>query len=59
MGKNSFLCIGVDAAKAKYAIAIAGDSRNGEVRYFGQIETTPQTGERFVLKMERKKAATA
>ena len=46
--------IGVDVSKARHALAIAEDGRDAEVRYFGEIETTAATVERFVRKLERK-----
>lgn len=46
--------MGVDAAKAKHAIAIAEGGRNGEVRYYGEMNTTPAAVERFVRKLEKK-----
>ncbi|MFM2044570.1 MAG: hypothetical protein RLY86_3146, partial [Pseudomonadota bacterium] len=54
MGEDSVVYVGVDAAKAKHAIAIAAEGRTGEVRYYGEIETTPAAVERFVRKLARK-----
>ncbi|MBB4201174.1 hypothetical protein GGD83_005012 [Rhodoblastus sphagnicola] len=42
MDDDSITCIGFDASKAKLAVAIAESGRTGEVRYFGEIEATPQ-----------------
>ena len=41
MDHTSVVYVGVDAAKAKHAVALAEGSRNGEVRYLGEIETSP------------------
>jgi transposase len=54
MNEDSVVYVGVDAAKAKHAIAIAESGRSGEVRYVGEIETTPAAVERFVRKLARK-----
>ena len=54
MREDNVVYVGVDAAKAKHAIAIAEGGRGGEVRYLGEIEATPAAVERFVRKLERK-----
>jgi len=54
MREDSVVYVGVEAAKAKHAIAIAEGGRSGEVRYVGEIEATPAAVERFVRKLERK-----
>lgn len=54
MTEDSVFYVGVDVSKAKHAIAIAESGRNGEVRYFGEIEATPAAVERFVRKLESK-----
>lgn len=54
MKQDNVFYVGVDVSKAKYAIAIAEGGRNGEVRYFGEIEATPAAVERFVRKLEKK-----
>jgi transposase len=54
MREDSVVYVGVEAAKAKHAIAIAEGGQSGEVRYVGEIEATPAAVERFVRKLERK-----
>ncbi|TGQ28840.1 IS110 family transposase, partial [Mesorhizobium sp. M00.F.Ca.ET.216.01.1.1] len=54
MAEDKDFYVGVDVSKAKHAIAIAEGGREGEVRYFGEIEATPAAVERFVRKLERK-----
>jgi transposase len=54
MKQDSVFYVGVDVSKAKHAIAIAESGRDGEVRYFGEIEATPAAVERFVRKLEKK-----
>ncbi len=56
MKEDNVLFVGVDVSKAKHAIAIAEGGRDGEVRYFGEIETTPAAVERFVRKLEKRHA---
>jgi transposase len=56
MDKHSVVYVGVDAAKAKHAVALAERGRNGEVRYLGEIDTSPAAIERLVRKLERKYA---
>ena len=45
MGEDSIVYVGVDVSKNKHAIAVAEGGRTGEVRYFGEIETTPASVE--------------
>ena len=54
MDDDSITYVGFDVSKAKHAVAIAESGRTGEVRYFGEIETTPAAVERFVRKLEKK-----
>jgi len=54
MGEGTIVYVGVDAAKDKHAVAVAESGRNGEVRYLGEIETTPASVERLVRKLEKK-----
>ncbi len=54
MDKHSVVYVGVDAAKAKHAVALAEGGRNGEVRYLGEIDTSPAAIERLVRKLGRK-----
>lgn len=54
MEEDSIVYVGVDAAKAKHAVAIAESGRSGEVRYLGEIEATPAAVERLVRKLEKR-----
>jgi transposase len=56
MDDNSVVYVGVDAAKAKLAVALAEGGRNGDVHYLGEIDNTPAAIERLVRKLERKYA---
>ena len=53
MDEDSTVYVGFDVSKAKHAVAIAEPGRTGEVRYFGEIETSPAAVERFVRKLGR------
>jgi hypothetical protein len=35
--------VGIDAAEAWHAVAIADDGRHGEVRYLGELDATPES----------------
>jgi transposase len=54
MGEDSIVYVGVDVSKNKHAIAVAEGGRTGEVRYFGEIDTTPTSVERLVRKLEKR-----
>jgi len=54
MGEDSIVYVGVDVSKNKHAIAVAEGGRTGEVRYFGEIQTTPASVERLVRKLEKR-----
>jgi transposase len=51
MGEYSEVFIAFDVAKTKHAVAIADDGRGGEVRFFGNISSTPAAVERLVRKL--------
>ncbi len=42
MAEDSSVFVGIDAAKAKHAVAVAEPGRIGEVRYLGEIEASPE-----------------
>lgn len=43
--------VGIDAAKARNAVAIAEGGRDGEVRYLGEFDATPEAMARLVRKL--------
>jgi transposase len=53
MDHHSVAYVGFDTSKAKHAVAVAEGGREGEVRYFGEIEASPAAVERLVRKLER------
>jgi transposase len=54
MGKYSEVFVGIDTSKNKHAVAIADGGRDGEVRYFGEIDSAPATVERVLKKLSGK-----
>jgi transposase len=51
MKKYSEVFIGFDTAKKKHAVAIADGGHDGEIRYFGEIDSAPATVERVIGKL--------
>jgi transposase len=54
MAKYKLAFVAFDSAKAKHAIAIAEDGRDGEVRYFGEIDNSPEAVKKFVINLRRR-----
>ena len=53
MSKNKRAFVAFDSAKAKHAVAIAEDGRDGEIRYLGEIENSPPAIRKLVTKLSR------
>ena len=51
MKKYSEAFVGFDTAKKKHAVAIADVGREGEIRYLGEIDSSPVTVERVIGKL--------
>jgi transposase len=51
MKKYSEVFVGFDASKKKHAVAVAEGGRNGEVRYLGEIDSSPATVEKVIGKL--------
>ena len=51
MKESSEAFIGFDTAKKKHAVAIADVGREGEIRYLGEIDSSPLTIERMIRKL--------
>src|SRR3954465_15513005 len=51
MDHHSVAYVGFDTSKTKHAVAVAEGGREGEVRYLGEIETTPAAVERLLRKL--------
>jgi transposase len=46
--------IGLDVAKARHAVAVAEDGRNGEVRYWGGIDADAESVRRLAAKLAKR-----
>jgi transposase len=46
--------VGLDVAKARHAVAVAEDGRQGEVRYLGEIGADPESVRRLAAKLEKR-----
>jgi len=46
--------VGIDAAKARNAIAVADDGRDGEVRYLGEVDASSESMRRIVKRIAGK-----
>ena len=56
MKKYSEAFVGVDTAKKKHAVAIADVGRDGEIRYFGEIDSSPATVQKLIGKLAERYA---
>lgn len=45
--------VGIDVATLRNALAIADAGRDGEIRYMGEFDATPESMKRLVTKYER------
>ena len=53
MQENSEAFVGLDTSKRKVSVAVADTGRAGEVRFFGDIDSTPVMVERMVKKLAK------
>ena len=51
MGKHKLAFVAFDSAKQKHAVAIAEDGRDGEIRYLGEIENSPNAVKKLITKL--------
>jgi hypothetical protein len=54
MDQYSKIFVGVDVAKARHAVAVAEAGREGEVRYFGEIDADPIAVRRLVERLAKR-----
>jgi transposase len=52
--QDSEVFIGLDTSKSKISVALAEAGRNGEVRFFGDIDSAPEMVERMVNRMAKR-----
>ena len=50
----TFFIVGIDAAKARNAVAVAEGGRGGEVRYLGEVDASEQGMRRVVARIAAK-----
>jgi hypothetical protein len=46
--------VGIDAAKLRNAVAIADAGRDGEIRYIGEVDASPDSMKRLIRKLASK-----
>jgi transposase len=51
MQQNSKVFVGLDTSKLKISVAVAEDGRQGEIRFLGEIDNTPEAVRRLVHKL--------
>jgi transposase len=51
MQQNSKVFVGLDTSKLKISVAVAEDGRQGEIRFLGEIDNTPEAVRRLVSKL--------
>jgi transposase len=54
MQQKSKVFVGLDTSKLKISVALAEDGRQGEVRFLGDIDNTPEAVRRLVIKLSGK-----
>src|SRR3954470_20455143 len=54
MQQDSAVFVGLDTSKMKISVALAEEGRQGEVRFLGDIDHTPETVRRLVTKLAGK-----
>lgn len=56
MKEDSVIFVGLDTSKLKISVAIADGTRNGEVRFFGDISSEPASVASMVNKLSKRGA---
>lgn len=51
MAEDSTVFVGIDAAKLKHAVAVAEPGRSGEVRYIGEVESSPEAMRKLLTRL--------
>ena len=54
MGQDSEVYVGLDTSKLKISVAIAEAGRDGEVRFYGDIDSATEAAERLVSKLAKR-----
>ena len=50
MGEDTQVFVGIDVAKLRNAVAIAEPGRDGEVRYFGEVDASESSMRQLIKK---------
>jgi len=53
MGEDTQVFVGIDVAKLRNAVAIAEPGRDGEVRYFGEVDASEASMRQLIKSMRR------
>ena len=51
MDHHSAAYVGFDTSRTKHAVAIAEGGRAGEVRYLGEIDTSPEAARKLITRL--------
>jgi len=51
MGEDTQVFVGIDVAKLRNAVAIAEPGRDGEVRYFGEVDASEASMRQLIKKL--------
>ena len=54
MQQNSEAFVGLDTSKRKISVALAEGGRDGEVRFYGDIDSAPEMVERMANKLAKR-----
>src|SRR4051794_41615464 len=54
MPQRSKVFVGLDTSKLKISVALAEEGRQGEVRFLGEIDNTPEAVRRLASKLARR-----
>lgn len=54
MRRDREVFVGIDTAKVRNAMAIAEAGRNGEIRYFGEFDNTPNVTAKLIRKLSER-----
>src|SRR5918999_5636928 len=54
MRDDSEVYVGLDTSKLRISVALAAAGRDGEVRFLGEIDSTPEAVERLVRKLAKR-----
>ena len=57
MHEDSAVYVGLDTSKRTISVAVAEAGRDGEVRFLGEIDSTPEAVECLVRKLEKRSYA--